>query len=234
MPPVPCSNCHLRTMCIPAGLASQDVERLEKLLYGRRHLKAGEPLFRQGDPFQFVYAVRSGTFKSTVTLRDGREQVVGFPIAGEMVGMDGMSDGVHPTASMALEDAEVCAIPQAHLQQLAAESRGIERILATLLGKEIVRDHQLMAQLGTMDAEERLAAFLVNLSSRMRARGYSPLEFELRMSRADIGSYLGMNVETVSRTMSAFQQQGLLHVRRRRVRIADLGALVCIVDSGFQ
>jgi CRP/FNR family transcriptional regulator len=234
MPPVLCSNCHLRSLCIPAGLAAADVERLEKLLYGRRRLKTGEPLFRQGAPFQFVYAVRSGSFKSTVTLRDGREQVVGFPIAGEMVGMDGMSDGVHPTAAAALEDAEVCAIPQANLQQAAAESRVVERVLATLLGREIVRDHLLMAQLGTMNAEERLAAFLVNMSQRMKARGYSPVEFELRMSRSEIGSYLGMTVETVSRTLAAFQQQGLLRVQKKSVRIIDLGILVRIVDSGFR
>ena len=220
-----CSNCHLKDLCLPGGLDEPDLERLDHLHFGRRRVKAGETLYHAGDRFQFIYAVRTGTFKSSLILADGREQVSGFHMAGELMGLDGVANGHHASAATALEDAEVCAIPYGHLTELASGSAEMQMVMARLMSREIVREHSLMMLLGSMNAEERLAAFLLNLSQRLKARGYSPSEFHLRMSRAEIGSYLGMKLETVSRTFSAFQQQRLLEVDKRHIRILDLEAL---------
>lgn len=220
-----CSNCHLKDLCLPCGLSGTDLERLDGLKFGRKRIKAGDELYRGGDKFQFIYAVRSGTFKSSLMLADGRDQVSSFHMAGELMGLDAVANGRHASAATALEDAEVCAIPYAHLSELASGSSDLQMLMARLMSREIVREHSLMMLLGSMNAEERLAAFLLNLSQRLKARGYSPTEFHLRMSRAEIGSYLGMKLETVSRTFSAFQQQRLLEVDKRHIRIVDLEAL---------
>ncbi len=226
--PTLCSNCHLKDLCLPCGLEEPDLERLDELRFGRRRVKAGEALYHAGERFQFVYAVRAGTFKSSLNLIDGREQVSGFHMAGELMGLDGVANGHHASGCSALEDAEVCAIPYAHLNDLARSSNEMQLVMSRLMSREIVREHSLMMLLGSMNAEERLAGFLLNLSQRLKARGYSPLEFHLRMSRAEIGSYLGMKLETVSRTFSAFQHQGLLEVDKRHIRILDLDGLTRI------
>ena len=220
-----CSTCHLKELCLPCGLAGSDVERLDGLNFARRRVKEGEALYHEGDKFQSIYAVRSGTFKSHISLRDGREQVTGFQMAGELLGLDGLASGKHASSALALEDAEICAIPYAHLSELAAGSTELQNVTSRLMSREIVREHSLMMLLGSMNAEERLATFLLNISQRMKARGYSPTEFHLRMSRAEIGSYLGMKLETVSRTFSAFQAQRLLQVDKKHVRISDLEGL---------
>jgi CRP/FNR family transcriptional regulator len=220
-----CSTCHLRDLCLPCGLDGQDLELLDELQFVRRKLSAGDALHLAGDRFTHIHAVRTGTFKSTLTLRDGREQVSGFHMAGELMGLDALAQGSHASTAVALEDAEVCAIPYARLSELSAARPQLQQVMNRLMSREIVREHSLMMLLGSMNAEERLAAFLLNISQRMKARGYSPSEFHLRMSRAEIGSYLGMKLETVSRTFSAFQQQRLLKVDKRHICITDLDGL---------
>jgi CRP/FNR family transcriptional regulator len=226
-----CSTCHLRELCLPCGLGGSQVERLDTLHFGRRKVKAGQALYREGDGFQFIYAVRSGTFRTGLALRDGREQVTGFQMAGELMGLEGLASGSHASTATALEDAEVCAIPYAHLNELAMGDSGMQHIVGRLMSRQIVREHSLMVLLGSMNAEERLAAFLLNVSQRLKARGYSATEFHLRMSRAEIGSYLGMKLETVSRTFSHFQQVGLLEVDKKHIRILDLEALARRVET---
>ena len=229
-----CSTCHLKDLCLPCGLSGQDVQRLDGLMFGRRRVKMGQALYREGDKFHFIYAVRSGTFKSGLTLKDGREQVTGFHMAGELMGLDGLAQGKHASTSIALEDAEVCAIPYAHLSELAATSTPLQHIVSRLMSREIVREHSLMMLLGSMSAEERLAAFVLNISQRMKARGYSASEFHLRMSRAEIGSYLGMKLETVSRTFSQFQHQRLLEVDKKHIRILDIDGLTQSFETRVQ
>lgn len=229
-----CSSCHLKDLCLPCGLAGQDLERLDGLQFGRRKVKAGQALYREGDAFTNIYAVRSGTFKSALSLADGREQVSGFHMAGELMGLDGLAQGRHASTAISLEDAEICSIPYGQLAELSASSTSLQMVVGRLMSREIVREHSLMVLLGSMNAEERLAAFLLNVSQRMKARGYSASEFHLRMSRAEIGSYLGMKLETVSRTFSAFQQQRLLEVDKKHVRILDLAALAALVDRRVQ
>jgi CRP/FNR family transcriptional regulator len=217
-----CSTCHLRDLCLPCGMAGPDVDRL---VFTRRKVKAGQTLYRAGDRFDFIYAVRSGTFKSSLMLADGREQVSGFSMAGELLGLDGLAHGAHASSATALEDTEVCAIPFDDLNRLAAQNPGMQGVVSRLMSREIVREHTLMMLLGSMNAEERLAAFLLNLSQRLKARGYSGSEFHLRMSRAEIGSYLGMKIETVSRTFSNFQERRLLEVDKRHIRVIDMDGL---------
>ena len=229
-----CSACHLRDLCLPAGLAAAELSQLDGLMFGRRRVQEGRVVFREGDRFQYLYAVRSGTFKSTLTLLDGREQVTGFPMAGELMGLDGVASGQHASNAIALEDAEICSIPYGHLSELAAEHPGLQQVVSRLMSREIVREHGLMALLGMMNAEERVAAFLLNVSQRLKARGWSPREFHLRMTRADIGSYLGMKLETVSRTLSAFQQQRLLDVDKKHVRIVDMDGLMRAFELRLQ
>jgi CRP/FNR family transcriptional regulator len=226
-----CSSCHLKDLCLPGGMTEPDVERLDALLFARRKVKAGQTLYLEGDKFQFIYAVRNGTFKSGITLKDGREHVTAFHMGGELMGLDGLANGKHASSATALEDAEICAIPYAHLSELAADNPNMQHIVSRLMSREIVREHSLMMLLGSMNAEERLAAFLISVSQRMKARGYSATEFHLRMTRAEIGSFLGMKLETVSRTFSAFQQQGLLQVDKKHVRILDVDALNAILGA---
>lgn len=216
-----CSSCHLKDICLPSGMAAAEMSRLDGLLFGRRRVREGQPVYREGDGFQYLYAVRSGTFKSLLTLADGREQVTGFQMAGELLGLDAVAAGKHASTAVALEDAEICSIPYVHLSELAAANPGLQQAVSRIMSREIVREHGLMALLGMMNAEERVASFLLNLSQRLKARGYSPREFHLRMTRADIGSYLGMKLETVSRTLSAFQLRRLLEVDKKHVRIVD-------------
>ena len=164
--------------------------------------------------------MRSGFFKSSVVLEDGRDQVTGFHMAGEIVGMDGIGTDRHAADVTALEDSEVCVIPYARL-----EEAGMQRQLHRVISRELVRDQGVMMLLGTMRAEERLAAFLLNLSQRLTARGYSPNEFHLRMKREEIGSYLGLSLETVSRLFSRLQADGLVAVQQKHIRILDVAGL---------
>jgi CRP/FNR family transcriptional regulator len=220
-----CSNCNLQEICLPLGLSHAEVEKLDEMVSARRRLKRGEHLYRAGEAFSSIYAVRSGFFKTDVLLEDGREQVTGFQMAGELLGLDGISTETHSCNSVALEDSEVCTIPFSHLEGLSREIQTLQHHFHKVMSREIVRDHGVMMLLGTMRAEERLAAFLLNLSQRFTARGYSPAEFYLRMTREEIGSYLGLKLETVSRAFSRFQEEGLIAVQQKHVRILNTPGL---------
>jgi CRP/FNR family transcriptional regulator len=218
---VACSGCSLRELCLPMGLSGAEIERLDQLVYTRRRLKRGESLYRSGDGFGSIYAVRSGFFKSSVVLEDGRDQVTGFHMPGEILGLDGIGSERHACGATALEDSEVCVIPFARLEEVSREIRSLQHQFHKVMSREIVRDQGVMMLLGTMRAEERLAAFLLNLSQRFVARGYSPSEFHLRMTREEIGSYLGLKLETVSRVFSRFQEARLIVVQQKHIRILD-------------
>jgi CRP/FNR family transcriptional regulator len=216
-----CSTCNLREICLPSGLSGKDAVRIDEVVYTQRRVKRGESLYRAGDDFSSMYAVRSGFFKSTVMLEDGREQVTGFHMSGELVGLDGISTGAHSCETTALEDGEVCVVPYARLQELSRGMPALQAQFHKVLSREIVREHGVMLLLGSMRAEERLAAFLLNLAQRFTARGYSQVEFILRMTREEIGSYLGLKLETVSRAFSRFHDDGLISVQQKNIRILD-------------
>ncbi|MEO8101491.1 MAG: fumarate/nitrate reduction transcriptional regulator Fnr [Betaproteobacteria bacterium] len=220
-----CANCNLRELCLPAGLTNEELEQLDTMVNVRRKIKRGESLYRAGETFDAIYAIRSGFFKSRVTYEDGRDQVTGFSMGGEILGMDGIGQGIHNCDAVALEDSEVCSIPYARLEDLSREINGLQRHFHKMMSREIVRESGVMMLLGVMRAEERIAAFLLNISQRLGARGYSPLEFHLRMTREEIGSYLGLKLETVSRAFSKFHADGLITVDQKFVKIVDLQGL---------
>jgi len=220
-----CSNCNLRELCMPPALSGEEMQQIDDLVSNRRRVKRGENLYRAGETFDAIYAIRSGFFKTDVLMEDGRDQVTGFQMAGELLGLDGIGTEIHSCNAVALEDSEVCTIPFAHLENLSSEIRTLQKHFHKVMSREIVRDHGVMLLLGTMRAEERLAAFLLNLSQRFTARGFSPAEFYLRMTREEIGSYLGLKFETVSRAFSRFQEEGLVAVQQKHIRILDIAGL---------
>jgi len=225
-----CADCNLRSMCLPFGLSPSDDLRLESMVAARRRLKYGQALYRAGDRLEALYGIRGGFFKTSALFEDGREQVTGFQMPGEMLGLDGVGTDRYTCDAVALDHSEVCIIPYARLLEVGRKSEPLEHHLFKILGREIARDQSVMLLLGTMHAEERLGAFLLNLSDRLRARGYSPSEFQLRMRREEIGSYLGLTLETVSRTFSKLQQHGLVDVQRRRLRIIDADGLAKLIE----
>jgi CRP/FNR family transcriptional regulator len=228
---VACSSCSLRELCLPVGLGAHDLDRLDTLVDTRRSVARGDLLFRAGDPFQSLYAVRTGFFKTCVSLEDGRDQVTGFQMAGELLGLDGISSERHNCNAVALEDSQLCVIPYTQLESLSREFGELQRQFHKIMSREIVRDHGVMLLLGSMRAEERLAAFLLNLAQRLQARGFSASSLVLRMTREEIGSYLGLKLETVSRTFSKFNDEGLLDVKQRDIRILDQEGLQRLVNS---
>ena len=228
---VACSHCNMRELCLPTGMSPEEVERLDELVSTRRKVKRGESIFHGGEPFSALYAVRVGFFKTRLTSADGRDQVTGFFMGGELLGMDGISSERHTCTATALEDSEVCVIPFARLEELSRDFEPLQRHFHKVMSREIVRDQSVMLLLGSMRAEERLAAFLLNLSQRLTSRGYSPSEFILRMTREEIGSYLGMKLETVSRLFSRFQDEGLISVQQKNVCIVDIAGLRALLSS---
>lgn len=210
---------------MPVGLNLEELRQLDKVVERRRKVKQGEQLFGNGDTFTSLYAIRTGFFKTCISTEDGREQVTGFQMAGEILGLDGIVTDHHNCNAVALEDAEVCMMPFADVETLSREFPVLQRHVHKIMSREIVRENSVMMLLGNMRAEERLAAFLLNLVQRLHARGFSRSEFVLRMTREEIGSYLGMKLETVSRTFSKFSEEGIIDVKQRYVRIIKPEAL---------
>lgn len=224
-----CDRCALSAICLPEGLAQSERRDFTALIFQHKRLIAGQPLFHAGEPFSRLYFVKAGSFKTVVLLDDGREQVTGFHFAGDVLGIDAISSPNHPSEAIALEDASVCAIPFAQLTLLSRKVEHLQSYVQRLLAREVVRDQGLMLLLGRMRAEERVAAFLMNLSNRFRARGYSPHEFSLPMAREEIGNYLGLTLETVSRCFSRLKKARVLDVMNRDICIRSVDALQKVV-----
>jgi CRP/FNR family transcriptional regulator, anaerobic regulatory protein len=229
---VACSDCNLREICLPAGLTKDEMDLIDsRLVVSRRKVARGHRLFQAGDRFESLYALWTGFFKTAIASKEGREQVTGFQMAGELIGLDGIGNRVHEVDAVALEDSQVCVIPYTELESLAHELNSFQQQFHRVMSREIVRNHGVMLLLGSMHAEERLAAFLLNLVHRQRARGFSSSAIVLRMSREEIGSFLGLKLETVSRTFSRFQANGLLFVRHRQIQVVDPVGLQALIDG---
>jgi CRP/FNR family transcriptional regulator len=216
---------------MPVGLSDQDLLRIEEVVETKRKIKRGANLFSDGDTFNALYAIRTGFFKTCVATEDGREQVTGFQMAGEIMGLDGIVSDHHTCHAGALEDAEVCVMPFDRIEEISREVTALQHHVHKIMSREIVREHGVMLLLGSMRAEERLAAFLLNLVQRLHSRGFSQSELILRMTREEIGSYLGLKLETVSRTFSKFVEDGIVEVKQRHVRILDTEALQRLVNN---
>lgn len=215
---------------MPVGLSESDLARIDDLVAQRKKVSRGEVLFQNGEAFSNLYAIRTGFFKTCVSSEDGRDQVTGFQMAGEIIGLDGIVNDRHTCDAVALEDAEVCVMPFSRIEDLSREVTSLQRHVHKIMSREIVRENGVLMLLGSMRAEERLATFLLNLVQRLHARGFSQSELVLRMTREEIGSYLGLKLETVSRTFSKFSEDGIIEVKQRHVRILDTAALKDIVN----
>lgn len=226
-----CSNCSLSDLCLPHGMNGGDMETLDSIVKRQQPYQPGQHIFRAGDQSRSLYAVRSGALKSYCTTEDGDEQVLGFTLPGEIVGLDGMNDGVYASNSVVLETASVCELPYNGLEDMCRTLPGLNRQLMRVVSKEITTDQKMLMLLGKRTAEERLASFLLSLSGRYQSRGLSSIEFNLPMSRQDIGNYLGLAIETVSRLFAHFQKDNLLVVNRRRIVLADMPRLRGMVEG---
>ncbi|MBP6007949.1 MAG: fumarate/nitrate reduction transcriptional regulator Fnr [Rhodoferax sp.] len=227
---IACSNCNMRELCMPVDLSQEDFDRIDRVIGARRKIKRGETLYHNGEKFSNLYAIRTGFFKTCITSEDGRDQVTGFQMAGEVIGLDGIVHDHHTCDAIALEDAEICAMPFAQIEDLSREVNSLQHHVHKIMSREIVREHGVMLLLGSMRAEERLAAFLLNLAQRLHARGFSKSELVLRMTREEIGSFLGLKLETISRTFSKFVDDGIVDVKQRHVHILNTQALQEIVN----
>ena len=228
---VACANCNLHNLCLPLGIDIQDIARLDDSSNRKRPLARGEFLFQAGAPFHAIYAIRSGSVKTFTATEDGQEQVTGFHLPGELVGLDAISSDTHNCSARALETTSVCEIPYAQLEDLSTRVPSLQRQLLRVMSREILQDDHMMMLLGRKAADERLAAMLMSISNRFKQRGFSPREFHLSMSRNDIGNYLGLAVETVSRLFTRFQEEGILETERKHVRILDLARLSALAGA---
>ena len=220
-----CSVCVLGQFCLPVGISASDIAKIDTLVKDRVHLQKGEALYRYGDPLNAVFSVRFGTLKTEYGLKDGRQQVIGFHLPGEILGLDGIGDGHYQSEAIALEESEVCIIRYAAFEDLARQIPVLQQQFHRILSRELTQDQRHLLSLGSLRAEERLAAFLLNWSQRLAARGYQDNEFDLRMSRVEIGSYLGIQIETVSRMLSRFAESGLIQIKQRHIKLIDMDGL---------
>ncbi len=226
-----CGQCNLRELCFPYGMPEEDLHRLDAVVELRRPLRKGDYLYRESGPAKSIFAVRSGSLKTMVESPNGDEQIVGFHLAGELVGLDGFRDDKHTCACIALETSSVCELPVSRLEQLCEQVPALQKQIRRIMGKEITTDHAMLLMLGKMSAEEKLASFLLSLSRRMEERRWKADDFVLSMPRQDIANYLGLAVETVSRLFANYQEEGIIDVDRRRIHIRQMQRLEQIVGE---
>lgn len=226
-----CSTCMLNAICLPLGMAQNDIVRMDELIKERIRLTRGSTLYRQGDASEAVYGLRSGSLKTQVEDASGRARITGFLLPGEILGLDALMESVQVSQAIALEDSEVCIIRLDQLDELTPRLPILQIQLRRLMSKEISRSHQLLRMLGSLRSEQKLAVFLLDLSRRLQILGYSPHEFILRMSRDEIGNFLGLTLETVSRLFSRFAREGLIDVRQREVHILQMASLQALADD---
>lgn len=222
---VACSNCGLSTLCLPYGLKPDDVERLEHIVRRNRPLQRGQTLYSPGDKFRSLYVVKTGAVKTFTQTASGDEHVIGFHLPGEILGLDAIQEDQHGCFAKALETTAICEMPFGRLEELSSSIPSLQHQMLRLLSREVCSESQMISLLNNSSAEERLASFLISLSERFHRRGFSATDFFLAMSRQDIGSFLGLALETVSRLFTRFQDQGILRVDRKHVQITDMEGL---------
>lgn len=220
-----CSSCSLSQLCLPHGLNQEEFTQLDALIKHKPSIEKDQTLFRAGEPLKAIHAIRSGSFKTVVLTNSGSEQITGFYLPGELVGLDGLGEDRHKCTAIALESSTTCALEMTDLENVCCSMMGLRRQMFHLIGDEINHDHDILLALGQMKGEERLAAFLLSLSKRLEQRGFSPADFNLSMPRHDIANYLGLAVETLSRIFSRLQDEKILKTNRRYIHILNPTAL---------
>lgn len=234
-PQTNCSNCRLSALCLPISLQLEDVDRLDKIIQRGRPVQKGDRIYHAGARFESVYAVRSGAIKTVNITQEGQEQITGFYLPGEIIGMDGIATGHHTNAAIALETSAVCEIPFARLEELSIQLPSLQRRFFQVMSKEIANEQQLITLLGKNSADVRICALLLSISARNHSRGLSAEEFHLPMSRSDIGNYLGLTIETVSRVMGRLHKKGVINLDKKHVQIKEMQTLrTMALQSGTQ
>ncbi len=218
---VSCSACSLSEICLPRGFTNEEMEEMDELDITKKIIRRGQYLYRVGDPLTALYAIRSGSFKTGLLTADGAEQVTGFFLSGELLGLDGFGDEIHHCNAVALDTCSVCELHMGDFEELCGKLNGVRRNMMHLMGDKIIREQQMLLTVTQMNVEQRIATFLLSLSSRFHSRGFSKQEFNLSMTRQDIANYLGLAPETLSRALSGFDKQGLIRINRRNVKILD-------------
>mgnify|MGYP002153685935 CR=1 FL=1 len=222
---VACQDCSLYRLCLPLGLHNNDLMKLDKIINRSKDYKRGQPLFSDRDIFKSLYIVRSGSFKTTISASNGRDQVTGFYFPGEFIGLDAIHHDSYQSTAKALESSSVCELPYDHLQAIGQDMPQLQIQLLTRLSKELSSDKSLMLLLGKKTADEKLATYLLSLSKRFKDRGFSASDFQLSMSRGDIANHLGLAVETISRIFSRFQADGLISIAGKAISLRDMEKL---------
>ncbi len=228
-----CSNCNLHELCLPRGLNAEDLGKLEHIIKGSRPINKGDAIFRAGDTFSSFYAVRSGSVKVYIMNETGEEQIVGFYFPGEIIGFDAIDQHQHICSAVAMEVTTFCSLPYNKINEICMEIPDLQNQIFRLMSRELSSENKLLLTISKRNAEERIATLLVTLSSRFHSLGYSAKEYNLPMSRQEIGSYLSLTIETVSRLFTKFQRNGLVTINKKAIRLDNLPALHSMCD-GFQ
>lgn len=230
---VACQNCSLSTLCLPMALTPDDVRRLNKIIKRNRPLHRGDHLFHEGETFESLRVVTTGSIKTYSTGDDRSERVLGFHLPGELIGLDAIENNTHRCSAKALETTLVCEIPFNQLEQLSSDIPSLQHQLYQLLSREIGHEYEMLMLLGKRGADERLATFLISLSERFKNRGFSATDFFLSMSRSEIGNHLGLAVETISRIFTRFQEEGIICVERKHVQLLDQQRLQTLANANL-
>ncbi|NVK56727.1 MAG: fumarate/nitrate reduction transcriptional regulator Fnr [Alteromonadaceae bacterium] len=220
-----CQSCSFSHLCLPVSLNKTEMDSLDDIIERKKPLHKNDKLVKAGDSFHSLYAVRSGSFKSFVTSKDGEEQIIGFHFPGDIIGFDALRESTHPSYTQALETAMVCELPYDTLDQMSVQLPKLRHQIMSFMSAEIKHDHDLMMLLNKRTAEERLIYFLAHLSKRFEDRGFSPKQFNLSMTRNEIGNYLGLTVETISRLLTRFQKENIIEVDGKLITIIDFEAM---------
>jgi len=231
LPKISCQQCSISQLCLPVSLAEAEVEHLDSIIKRNRPLQRGEHMFRAGENFVSLFAIRSGSLKTYTVSPDGEEQITGFHLAGEVIGLDAVYRQSHPSFAMALETTMVCELPFEQLEELSGSIPGLRQQLLKVMSREILEDQELLLLLNKKNAEERLAAFLINLSTRYARRGRSASRFLLPMTRGDIGNYLGLTIETVSRLFTRYQKAELIEAHGKEISILNMKAMTDLAGT---
>lgn len=226
-----CQDCSISQLCIPFTLNEHELDQLDNIIERKKPIQKSQVLYKAGDPLTSIYAIRSGTIKTYTISESGEEQITSFHLPGDLVGFDAINNMQHPSFAQALETAMVCEIPFDVLDDLSGKMPKLRHQIMRLMSNEIKNDQEMILLLSKMNAEERLAAFIYNLSKRYSARGFSAREFRLTMTRGDVGNYLGLTVETISRLLGRFQKTGMLSVQGKYITITDMQALIDLAGT---
>lgn len=222
---VACHNCSLSELCLPRGLTREELELLENAINKTVKIKKKDYLFHRDDQQHSIFAVKAGVVKTSLSTPDGEEQILGFYLPGDLLGFDAFANNRHTCDAQALDDTLVCELNMDNFQELCGRLSSMRGQMMRQVGAEIEREHMLLLTLGQMRTEERLATFLSGLSERNKDRGFSSTEFTLPMARHDLANYLGMAVETLSRMFSRLQEENIIVVQHRLIKIQDMERL---------